>query len=82
MKDRGAWCPWSCRVGHDLATEQQQQQKMKMNFLQVNGQDGDLPNVIRVNLRPNGTMISAKQILGNRDSLPQGILGPLATECF
>ena len=35
VKDRGAWCP-SCRVGHDLATEQQQQ-KMKINFPQVNG---------------------------------------------
>ena len=32
MKDREAWCatysPWGCRVGHDLATEQQHSQRL------------------------------------------------------
>ena len=31
VKDREAWCatysPWGCRVGHDLATEQQHSQR-------------------------------------------------------
>ena len=28
VEDREAWCPWGHRVGYNLATEEQQQQKL------------------------------------------------------